>query len=164
MPAGGANSCDACDARRGRAGGRPETLPYGTVRLGAGEIIIGVESLAHVTATQRSLFEQAVAAAGLDPDDVLVVRITETGVHVAVLDTDDERWPVRTVHVAADELSARTEPLDSDDDVGLHDAVSALRGRGDRLADVVVDGGAALHRPGPADDRDDRDVAGGVMV
>lgn len=102
MPTGEINSCDACgDARRSCGGGRLETLPYGTVRSAAGELIIGVESLAHVTATQRTLFEQAVAATCVDPDDVLVVRITEVGVHVAAIDVDDERWPVRTVHVAA---------------------------------------------------------------
>jgi hypothetical protein len=80
-------------------------LPYGEVRVGPGELVIGVESLPHVSPIQRCLYEQAVAAAGVDPDDVLVVRVTETGIEVDALDPDDERWPVRTRRVAPDRRS-----------------------------------------------------------
>jgi|SRR5215216_4623687 len=65
-----------------------------------GEIAIGIESLPHVSPVQRGLYKQAVAAAGVDPDNVLVVRITETSIEVDALDPDDARWPVRT-HRAA---------------------------------------------------------------
>ena len=61
-----------------RGGSRRGTLPYGEVRSGPGEITIGVESVATLTATQRTLFEQAVAAAGVDPANVLVVRLAES--------------------------------------------------------------------------------------
>ncbi|MET1019215.1 MAG: hypothetical protein ABWX62_04450 [Microterricola sp.] len=84
-------------------------LPYGEVHVLPGEIIIthrlrrhrrpdarGVESLPHLIPAQRSLCEQAVEASGVEPESVLVVRITEVGIEVDAIDTDDARWPVRT--------------------------------------------------------------------
>lgn len=77
------------------------------MRVGPGEIAIGVESLPHVSPIQRGLYEQAVAAAGVDPNNVLVVRITEASVEVDALDPDDERWPVRTQRVTPADLRQR---------------------------------------------------------
>ena len=47
------------------------------------------------------MFEQAVTAAGVDPDNVLVVRVTEAGAEVDAIDERDRNWPVRTVTVSA---------------------------------------------------------------
>ncbi|MET0418317.1 MAG: hypothetical protein ABW022_20075 [Actinoplanes sp.] len=71
-------------------------LPYGEVHVLPGEIIIGVESLPRLIPAQRSLYEQAVDASGVEPEFVLVLRITEVGTEVDAIDTDDARWPVRT--------------------------------------------------------------------
>ena len=54
-----------------------------------------------------ALYEQAVAAAGVDPADVLVVRVTEAGIEVDALHPDDASWPVRTLRVTADVLRQR---------------------------------------------------------
>jgi hypothetical protein len=77
------------------------------VRVGPGEIAIGVESLPHVSPVHRGLYEQSVAAAGVDPDNVLVVYITEASIEVDALDLDDPRWPVRTQRVRPAELRQR---------------------------------------------------------
>jgi hypothetical protein len=87
----------------------PATLPrvdagvlaYGEVRLGGGEIAIGFESLPEVGIAWRVLVAQAVAAARVRLDNVLVVRISEARVEVDVLDEHDLAWPVRTVRVSA---------------------------------------------------------------
>ena len=100
-------SISADDVRAVRDGVRDTALPYGEVRVRPGEIAIGVESLPRVSPVQRGLYEQAVAAAGVDPDNVLVVYITEASIEVDALDPDDARWPVRTQRVAAAELRQR---------------------------------------------------------
>ncbi len=94
----------ADDARTVREGLRHMALPYGLVRVGSGEVAIGVESLPHVSRCQRDLYEQAVAAAGVQPDNVLVVRITEASVEVDAIDVEDARWPVRTQRLAPADL------------------------------------------------------------
>jgi hypothetical protein len=91
------------DARAPGDRARRSPLPYGEVRVGPREIAIGIESLPHVTASQRTLFERAVAAAGADPADVLVVRVTEAGMEVDAIDPDDADWPVRTLRLVADD-------------------------------------------------------------
>ena len=100
----------ADDARTVRDGARHQTLAYGEVRVGPGEVAIGVESLPHVSPIQRALYEHCVAAAGVDPDDVLVVRVTEASIEVDALDPDDAQWPVRTHRVAPTDLCHRVEP------------------------------------------------------
>ena len=97
----------ADDARAVRNWVRHTALPYGEVRVGPGEIAVGVESLPHVTPVQRALYEQAIAAAGVDPDNVLVVCITEASIEVDALDPDDAQWPVRTQRVAPANLPQR---------------------------------------------------------
>ena len=92
------------DARRVQAE-ISRTLPaYGEVRVKDGEIAIGVESLPHLSHAQRRLYDQAVAVTGLDPDDVLVVRVTEVAVEVDAIDTADAHWPIRTRRVTRTEL------------------------------------------------------------
>jgi hypothetical protein len=91
---------------RGRCRGEVDAveanpLPYGQVRVEAGEIAIGFESVVHVSASVRELFERAVATAGVDPENVLVVRVSEARVEVDVIDDRDISWPARTVRVAA---------------------------------------------------------------
>ena len=76
-------------------------LAYGEVRVGGGEIAIGFESLPEVGIAWRVLLAQAVAAARVQLDNVLVVRISEARVEVDVLDEHDLAWPVRTVRVSA---------------------------------------------------------------
>jgi hypothetical protein len=83
-------------------------LAYGEVRVGPGLLWIGVESLCHVSTTVRSIFERAVAAAGVDPDDVLVVRVTEGAIEVDAIDPDDLDWPVRTRLLTSGQLGERT--------------------------------------------------------
>jgi hypothetical protein len=94
----------ADDARTVREGLCHTALPYGHVRVRSGEIAIGVESLPRVSRFQRSLYELAVVAAGVQPDNVLVVRVTEARIEVDAIDVDDARWPVRTQRVALAEL------------------------------------------------------------
>jgi hypothetical protein len=60
--------------------------------------------LPYIAAGQRTLFELAVAAAGADLTDVLVVRVTEAGIEVDAIDPDDADWPVRTLHLVTDDL------------------------------------------------------------
>ena len=74
-------------------------LLYGEVRVGHAELAFGFESLPDVSPSHRALYEQAVAAAGVDSENVLVIRITEAGIELDVLDFDDARWPVRTRRV-----------------------------------------------------------------
>jgi len=88
------------------------TLSYGEVRLGRDQIAIGFESLANLTSSHRALYEQTVVAAGVDAQDVLVVRISEGDIEVDVLDADDELWPVRTVRVEAGVRLPRPEESD----------------------------------------------------
>jgi hypothetical protein len=87
-----------------RGGALHTALAFGEVRVGRGEIAVGAESLPDLIPTQRGLYEQAVAAAGVEPENVLVVRVTEAGIEVDAVDTDDACWPVRTRRVAADDL------------------------------------------------------------
>jgi len=65
---------------------------------------VGLESLPNLSGAQRELYEQAVAASGVDPAGVLVVCLTEAGIEVDVVDYDDVRLPVRTQRVAVEEL------------------------------------------------------------
>ena len=76
-------------------------LGYGEVRVGGGEVAVGIESLRGVGIGWRVLVAQAVAAAGVELDNVLVVRISEARVEVDVLDEHDVAWPVKTVRVSA---------------------------------------------------------------
>ena len=80
---------------------RARVLPYGVVRVRGGEIAIGMESLPEIGNGWRFLVAQAVAAARVELDNVLVVRISEAHVEVDVLDEHDLAWPVRTVRVSA---------------------------------------------------------------
>jgi hypothetical protein len=89
----------ADDARLVRDRVPPMPLPYGEVRIGPGGIAIGFESVTDLSPVQRTLYEQAVAATGVDPEDVLVVRIGEAGIEVDAIDRDDVCWPVRTLRV-----------------------------------------------------------------
>ena len=50
---------------------------------------VGVESLHLASAGVRSIYERAVAVTGVDPDDVLVVRVTERAIDVDAIDPDD---------------------------------------------------------------------------
>jgi hypothetical protein len=102
--AGSRRAIVADDARPVQDGVPSTALLYGEVRVGPGTIAIGVESLPHVSPVQRGLFERAVAAARVDPDDVLVVRITEASIEVDALDPADPQWPVRTRRVAPGDL------------------------------------------------------------
>jgi hypothetical protein len=102
-----ATSSSGDAARADWDGARSPALPYGEVRVGPGELAIGVESLRQIPRVQRGLYEQAVAAAGVDPDNVLVVRIAEASIEVDVLDPDDARWPVRTQRITPAELRQR---------------------------------------------------------
>ena len=68
--------------------------------MDVGELAIGFESLLHVSASVRAVVAWAVTAAGVDPDDVLVVRVTEAGVEVDAIDDRDLNWPARTVTVS----------------------------------------------------------------
>jgi hypothetical protein len=73
---------------------------------------IGIESLPKVGITWRLLVGQAVAAARVELDNVLVVRISETRVEVDLLDEHDLAWPVRTVRVSAGAMhSSSTDGL-----------------------------------------------------
>ena len=78
---------------------RHRTLPYGEVRVGNAELAFGFESLPYVSPSQRTLYEQAVTAADVRSENVLVIRVTEAGIEVDTLDFDDDRWPVRTLRV-----------------------------------------------------------------
>ena len=89
----------ADDARVVRDRGLLTPLPYGEVRIGPAGIAIGFESVTDLSPARRTLYGQAVAAAGVDPEDVLVVRIGEAGIEVDAIDRDDVCWPVRTVRV-----------------------------------------------------------------
>jgi hypothetical protein len=89
----------ADDARVIRDRGPFTPLPYGEVRVGPAGIAIGFESVTDLSPVQRTLYAQAVAAAGVDPEDVLVVRIGEAGIEVDAIDRDDVCWPVRTLRV-----------------------------------------------------------------
>lgn len=91
----------AGDVRATPTGAFRAVLPYGEVRVGPDQLVVGFESLAHVSPVQRQLYEQAVAAVGVDPDDVLVVRVNEASIEVDAIDADHECWPVRTLHLAA---------------------------------------------------------------
>ena len=71
-------------------------LPFGAVRLDADGIEMGVESLERAGSTLRALYDEAVAAAALDPDDVVIVRICETAMEVDVIDFAHPNAPVRT--------------------------------------------------------------------
>lgn len=82
-------------------------LAYGEVRVEPGGIAIGVESLPDVCEAHSDLYEQSVVAAGVDPENVLVVRITEAVIEVDALDPDDPSWPVRTLRVSTAELHQR---------------------------------------------------------
>jgi hypothetical protein len=90
--------------RDGRERRRPEygsvsdgRLRYGAVRVGPDGLSMGIESLGHVGACRRLLFEQAVAACQVDPDSVLQVRLSESSVAVQVVDFDDLTLPIRIV-------------------------------------------------------------------
>jgi hypothetical protein len=48
-------------------------------------------------ADRRQLFERIVGACGLDPDDVVEVRISEGGVEIDLVEFDLPDWPLRTV-------------------------------------------------------------------
>ena len=87
---------------QGRVRRRP--LAYAEVRVEPGEIAIGFESLPDVCEAHHDLYEQSVVAAGVDPENVLVVRITEAVIEVDTLYPDDPSWPVRTSHVSTAEL------------------------------------------------------------
>jgi len=79
-------------------------LSYGEVRVSPGEMVVGTESLTNLSKAQRSLFEWVVAAAGVEPESVLAVHISESLIEVDVIDTDHLHWPVRTRRVNANEL------------------------------------------------------------
>jgi hypothetical protein len=83
-------------------------LPYGEVRSGRAELAIGFESLPDVSPSQRALYEQAVAAARVRSENVLVIRVTEAVVEVDTIDFDDDRWPVRTLRVGTEPVSLRS--------------------------------------------------------
>jgi hypothetical protein len=72
-----------------------------------GQIAMGFESVLHVSASHRDLFERAVAAARVDPDNVLVVRVTEAHIEVDFIDLDDVEWPARIARLAADAMRHR---------------------------------------------------------
>jgi hypothetical protein len=48
-------------------------------------------------ADRRQLFERIVGACGLDPHDVVEVRISEGGVEIDLVEFDSPDWPLRTV-------------------------------------------------------------------
>ena len=77
-----------------------QVLAYGEVRIGPDALEIGVESVPQVDGELRIVFEQAVAASRADPAAVLLVRLSEAAVEVDVVDFDDPRWPIRTIHLA----------------------------------------------------------------
>lgn len=78
--------------------------------MGPAELAVGFESLPNLSASQRALYEQAVAAAGVCSEDVLVIRVTESGIEVDTLDVDDARWPVRTLRVGTERRRSRPCP------------------------------------------------------
>ncbi len=82
--------------------------------MDVGELAIGFESVLHVSASLRAVFERAVTAAGVDPDDVLVVRVTEAGAEVDAIDDRDRNWPARTVLVSAAAMQHRGAPVRPD--------------------------------------------------
>ena len=82
-------------------------LAFGEVRVGPGELAFGCESLTDVSPARRTLYERAVALAGLDPGDVLVVSVSAAGVEVHFIDFDDAGWPLRTWHVAPEHCAGR---------------------------------------------------------
>ena len=85
-------------------------LAYGEVRVEGGEIAIGVESLPGAGIGWRALVARAVAAARVELDNVLVVRISEARVELDVLDEQDVAWPVRTVRVSASAMHSGSTP------------------------------------------------------
>ncbi len=107
-------------------GARHSTLLYGEVRVGHAELAFGFESLPDASPSHRALYEQAVAAAGVGSEDVLVVRVTEAGIEVDVLDFDDARWPVRTLRVEAGRFNLRNAQLRLRD-AGLDHSPSSSR-------------------------------------
>ena len=48
------------------------------------------------SADVRSVYDRAVEAVGVDPDDVLVVRVAADAIEVDAIDPDDVEWTVRT--------------------------------------------------------------------
>ena len=87
-------------------------LAYGEVRVGPRFLAIGVESVFRSSADVRTLYERAVDAVGVDPDDVLVVRITEEAIEVDAIESNDLGWPVRTWRVALALAFERGPPRD----------------------------------------------------
>ena len=79
-------------------------LAYGEIQVRSGELTIGIESLPRLSPLQRRLYDQAVVAAGVDPQDVLVVHISEALIVVEALDMHEPDWPTRTRVVAGHEL------------------------------------------------------------
>ena len=83
---------------------RATPLPYGEVRVDDGEVAIGCESALYVSTSLRELFDRAVAATEVDPENVLVVRVTEALIEVDAIDVRDISWPTRTVSVTAEAM------------------------------------------------------------
>ena len=96
-----------------RNGVHPRLLPFGEVKVGHEEVAIGCESLPHVSPCRRGLYQRAAAAAGIDPEVVLVVCITEAGIEVDAIDFDDVRLLVRTMHVRLSHCAGVVPPCRS---------------------------------------------------
>lgn len=110
----------------GRRAGR-SLLAYGEVQVGPGRLALGVESLGHASAGVRSVCERAVAAVGVDPDDVLVVRISERAIEVDAIDPDDLDWPVRTWRVTSEQLRERVRQGVQANDQSRIDGIDMFR-------------------------------------
>src|SRR4051794_5947490 len=77
------------------------TLRFGEVRIEGGEFAIGFESLSKVSPSGRRLYDQAVAAVGVDSTSVVEVRVNEASIEVDAIDDNEPDWPVRTFRLAA---------------------------------------------------------------
>jgi hypothetical protein len=58
---------------------------------------LAFERFGDLSASQRQLFERAVAACGHDGDAVLEVRVSDVQVEVDIVDFELPDWPVRTL-------------------------------------------------------------------
>jgi hypothetical protein len=67
---------------------------------------MGAEALSYAAVAHRELYERAIAETGVDRNDVLVVRITESGTEVDTVDYDVNSWPVRTRRVSPTAFSS----------------------------------------------------------
>jgi hypothetical protein len=89
---------DVDESEHANAGPRPIAMPF--------------DRIAHLSASQRELFERVLAVCGHDREDVLEVRVSEVQVEVDIIDFDLPDWPVRTVRCsgawAATDVSGRT--------------------------------------------------------